>query len=72
MVNKEEMIDTFEELYSAAKMEILSNGEPAIMRQLFGQVQGFFIAMQMALPLTMEEIEYVEDRLHRMEERLPL
>jgi hypothetical protein len=39
-------------------------------RQLFGQVQGFFIAMRMTVPLDMEEIEYVEDRLRALEERI--
>ena len=71
MVTKEDMIDTFEDLYSTAKMEILSNRiDVAGNRQLFGQVQGFFIAMRMVLPMDDEEIGYVEDRLRALEERI--
>ena len=71
MADKEEMIDGFEELFSAAKMEIMTNSpDVAGNRQLFGQVQGFFIAMKMTVPLDMEEIVYVEDRLRALEERI--
>ena len=71
MVTKEDMIDMFEDLYSTAKMEIMSNRiDVAGNRQLFGQVQGFFIAMRMVLPMDNEEIEYVEDRLRALEERI--
>jgi hypothetical protein len=69
---KEEMIDTFEELYANAKMEVLSgDSDAATIRQLFGQIQGFFIAMKMSVPMDMEEVVYVEDRLRRLEERIP-
>ena len=68
---KEEMIDVFEELYANAKMEILSNDSDATtIRQLFGQIQGFFIAMKMTVPLDMEEVVYVESRLRALEERI--
>ena len=68
---KAEMIDVFEELYSNAKMEILAgDADAANIRQLFGQIQGFFIAMKMALPLDMEEIVYVENRLKMLEDRM--
>lgn len=71
MVTKEDMIDTFEELYSTAKMEVMSNREDvAGNRQLFGRVQGFFIAMTMVLPMDQEEVEFVEDRLRALEERI--
>ncbi len=71
MVTKEDMIDGFEELFSTAKMEILSNRtDVAGNRQLFGQVLGFFIAMRMVLPMESEEIEFVEDRLRALEERI--
>lgn len=71
MASKEEMIDGFEELFSTAKMEIMTNRtDVAGNRQLLGQVQGFFIAMRMAVPLDMEEIEYVENRLRALEERI--
>ena len=67
----EDMIDGFEDLFSTAKMEIMSNRtDVAGNRQLFGQVQGFFIAMRMVLPMDSEEIEYVEDRLRALEERI--
>jgi hypothetical protein len=72
MIDKEEMIDCFEDLYSAVKMEILSNNaDVRTTRQLFGQIQGFFLGMKMTVPLEMEEIEYVENRLRMLEERLP-
>lgn len=72
MVDKEEMIECFEDLYSALKMEILSsNTDIKSTRQLFGQIQGFFLAMRMTVPLDMEEIEYVQNRLNILEERLP-
>jgi hypothetical protein len=71
VVTKEDMIDMFEELYSTAKMEVMSNREDvAGNRQLFGRVQGFFIAMTMVLPMDPEEVEFVEDRLHALEERI--
>jgi hypothetical protein len=71
VVTKEDMIDTFEELYSTAKMEVMSNREEvAGNRQLFGRVQGFFIAMTMVLPMDPEEVEFVEDRLRALEEEI--
>ena len=71
MVTKEDMIDMFDELYSTAKMEIMSNRtEVAGNRQLFGQVRGFFIAMRMVVPMDPEEIGFVEDRLRELEERI--
>ncbi len=71
MVDKEEMIERFEDLYSHLKMEVMTNNtDIKSNRQLFGQIQGFFLAMKMVLPLDMEEIEYVEYRLRALEERL--
>ena len=71
MVDKEDMIDHFEELYSNLKMEVMTNsGDIKGNRQLFGQIQGFFMAMRMVVPLEMEEVEYVEHRLRALEERL--
>lgn len=71
MVDKEEMIECFEDLYSNLKMEIMSNSTDfKTNRQLFGQIQGFFLAMRMVVPLDMEEIEFVELRLQALEERL--
>ena len=71
VVDKVEMIEGFEDLFSTAKMEILTNRtDVAGNRQLLGRVQGFFIAMRMTVPLDMEEIEYVENRLHALEERI--
>jgi len=71
MVDKEDMIEGFEELYSNLKMELMTNSADVKgNRQLFGQIQGFFIAMRMVVPLEMEEIEYVEHRLGILEERL--
>ncbi len=71
MVDKEEMIEGFEDLYSNLKMEAMTNSADVKgNRQLFGQIQGFFMAMKMVLPLEMEEIEYVEDRLRMLEERI--
>lgn len=71
MVTKEDMIDTFEELYSTAKMEVMSNREDvAGNRQLFGRVQGFFIAMTMVLPMDPEEVEFVEGRLRALSEQI--
>ncbi len=71
MVDKEEMIEGFEDLYSHLKMEIMTNRtDIKSNRQLFGQIQGFFIAMKMVVPLDMEEIEYVEHRLRALKERL--
>lgn len=68
---KAEMIDMFEELYANAKMEILAgDADAANTRQLFGQIQGFFIAMKMTMPLDMEEIVYVENRLKMLEDRM--
>lgn len=72
MVDKEDMIEGFEDLFSNAKMEIMSNSADIKgNRQLLGQVQGFFIAMKMVVPLDMEEIQYVEHRLRSLEERIP-
>jgi hypothetical protein len=71
VATKEDMIDQFEELFSTAKMEIMTNRmDVADNRQLLGQVQGFFIAMKMVLPMDSEEIEYVEDRLRALDERI--
>ena len=71
MVDKEEMIEIFEELYSNTKMEALTNSADIKgNRQLFGQIQGFFIAMKLAVPLDMDEIQYVEHRLRMLEERI--
>lgn len=71
MVDKEDMIEGFEELFANAKMEIMSNrSDIKSNRQLLGQVQGFFMAMRMVLPLDMEEIKYVEHRLSTLEERM--
>lgn len=68
MVDKEEMIEAFEELYSNLKMEAMTNREDIMgNRQLFGQIQGFFMAMKMVMPLDMEEIQYVEHRLRSLE-----
>ncbi len=71
MVDKEDMIECFEDLYSHLKMEVMTNSDDIKgNRQLFGQIQGFFLAMKMVVPLDMEEIEYVEHRLRILEERL--
>ena len=71
MVTKEDLIDMFEELYSTAKMEVMSNREDvAGNRQLFGRVQGFFIAMTMVLTMDEDEVAFVEDRLRALEERI--
>ena len=71
MVDKEDMIEQFEELYSNLKMEVMTNSADIKgNRQLFGQIQGFFMAMRMVVPLEMEEVEYVEHRLRALEERL--
>lgn len=71
MVDKEEMIEGFEELYSNLKMEVMTNSADVKgNRQLFGQIQGFFMAMKMVMPLDMEEIQYVEHRLSVLEERI--
>jgi hypothetical protein len=71
VVTKEDMIDMFEELFSTAKMEVMSNSEDvAVNRQLFGQVQGFFIAMTMVLPMDQEEVEFVEVRLRALSEQI--
>ena len=71
MVTKEDMIDTFEELYSTAKMEAMSNREDVAGNlQLFGRVQGFFIAMTMVLPMEQEEVKFVEDRLSALAEQI--
>ena len=71
MANKDDMIERFEDLYSDLKMEVMTNREniPGN-RQLFGQIQGFVIAMQMVIPLDSDEIEYVEHRLRAIEEKL--
>lgn len=71
MVDKEDMIESFEDLYSNLKMEAMTNSTNIKgNRQLFGQIQGFFMAMKMVMPLDAEEIEYVEHRLHSLEERI--
>lgn len=71
MADKEEMIDMFEDLYANLKMEILSNSDDKLgMRQMLGQIQGFFLGMRMTMPLDMEEIQYVEQRLRMLEERM--
>jgi hypothetical protein len=71
MVDKEDMIEAFEDLYSNLKMELMTNSSDVKgNRQLFGQIQGFFMAMKMVMPLDMEEIQYVEHRLRSLEERL--
>jgi len=71
MVDKEEMIECFEDLYSNLKMEVMSNStDIKSTRQLYGKIQGFFLAMRMVVPLDMEELEYVEQRLRMLEERL--
>ena len=71
MVDKDDMIESFEDLYSNLKMEVMTNSADVKgNRQLFGQIQGFFMAMRMVVPLEMEEIEYVEDRLRMLEERI--
>ena len=71
MVTKEDMIEMFEELYSTAKMEAMSNREDvAGNRELFGKVRGFFIAMRMVLPMDDEEVEYVEARFRELDERI--
>lgn len=68
MVDKEEMIEAFEDLYSNLKMEAMTNREDTMgNRQLFGQIQGFFMAMKMVMPLDMDEIQYVEHRLRSLE-----
>jgi hypothetical protein len=72
MVDKEDMIECFEDLFSNTKMEIISNSADIKgNRQLLGQVQGFFMAMKMVVPLDLEEIQYVEHRLFSLEERIP-
>jgi hypothetical protein len=69
MVDKEEMIEAFEELFSNLKMEAMTNREDIKgNRQLFGQIQGFFMAMKMVMPLDTDEIQYVESRLGSLEE----
>ena len=71
MADKEDMIEVFEDLFSTAKMEIMANrADVAGNRQLFGQVQGFFLAMRMAVPVDSEEVAYVENRLRLLEERI--
>jgi len=71
VVDKEGMIEMFEDLFSTAKMEVLTNqADEAANRQLFGRVEGFFVAMRMAVPVDAEEVEYVENRLRQLEERI--
>lgn len=71
MIDKEEMIETFEDIYANLKMEIMTNNaDIKTTRQLFGQIQGFFLAMRMTMPLDMDEIQYVEGRLRALEEKL--
>jgi len=72
MIDKDEMIEGFEDLYSNLKMELMTNSKDIkSTRQLFGQIQGYFMAMKMVVPLDMEEIQYVEHRLYTLEEKLP-
>ena len=72
MVDKEDMIEGFEDLYTNLKMELMANNNDIkSTRQLFGQIQGYFMAMKMVVPLDMEEIQYVEHRLYTLEEKLP-
>jgi hypothetical protein len=69
MIDKEEMIEVFEDLFSNLKMEAMTNREDIKRnRQLFGQIQGFFMAMKMVMPLDTDEIQYVESRLGSLEE----
>ncbi|HUX90029.1 MAG TPA: hypothetical protein VMV48_05010 [Gallionellaceae bacterium] len=71
MVDKDDMIETFEDLYSNLKMEVMTNSADVKgNRQLFGQIQGFFMAMKLVMPLDMEEIQYVEHRMRILEERI--
>lgn len=71
MATKEDMIELFEDLYSNLKMEAMTNNADIKgNRQLFGQIQGFFLAMKMVVPLDMEEVEYVEHRLRLLEEKI--
>ena len=71
MVDKEEMIEGFEDLFANTKMEIMCNkSDIGGNRQLLGQVQGFFMAMRMVVPLDMEEIVYVEQRIRSLEEKM--
>jgi len=71
MVDKENMIEGFEDLFSNTKMEIMSNkSDIKGNRQMLGQVQGFFMAMRMVVPLDMEEIVYVEQRLRSLEAQI--
>lgn len=71
MVDKEDMIESFEDLYANLKMEVMTNSADVKgNRQLLGQIQGFFMAMKMVVPLDMEEIEYVEHRLRSLEEKI--
>jgi hypothetical protein len=71
VADKEEMIEVFEDLFSTAKMEIMTNrADMAGNRQLLGQVRGFFLAMKMTVPVDAEEVEYVENRLRLLEERI--
>ena len=71
MATKEDMIELFEDLYSNLKMEAMTNkADIKGNRQLFGQIQGVFLAMKMVLPLDVEEIEYVEQRLLMLEEKI--
>lgn len=71
MVDKDDMIEAFEDLYSNLKMEVMTNSADVKgNRQLFGQIQGFFMAMKLVMPLDMEEIQYVEHRMRVLEERI--
>lgn len=71
MVDKEDMIEGFEDLFANTKMEIMINkSDIGGNRQLLGQVQGFFMAMRMVVPLDMEEIVYVEQRMRSLEEKM--
>jgi len=71
MANKDDMIEYFEDLFSNTKMEIMTNtANISGNRQLLGQVQGFLMAMKLVLPLDMDEIQYVEQRIRSLEERI--
>ena len=71
MATKEDMIELFEDLYSNLKMEAMTNkADIKGNRQLFGQIQGVFLAMKMVLSLDVDEIEYVEQRLLMLEEKI--
>jgi len=51
-------------------MEAMTNSADVKGNRHFSDNSGIFHAMKMVLPLEMEEIEYVEDRLRMLEERI--